>query len=129
MNNTRILIADDEPHVIRVIKRSLERAGCIVDEAANGARAIEHLEMQTPDILITDIDMPRVTGRELCIWIQDNLPDRRFPIIVLTSRAEIEHRQWAGTIDNLTFMEKPVSMRALGSVIDGRLSDEAGVAQ
>lgn len=124
MSMKRILIADDEPHVIRVMKRSLERVGWIVDEVANGAKAIEHLEMQAPDVLITDIDMPRVTGQELCAWIQERLPGRSFPIVVLTSRAEVEHRQWASAIDNLMFMEKPVSMRALVSVIDNYFSEQ-----
>ena len=128
MNNKRILIADDEPHVIRVMKRALERAGCAVIEAANGVQAIEQLKEQAPDVLITDIDMPRASGRELCSWIERHMPLRRFPIVVLTSRAEVEHREWASAIGNLMFMEKPVSMRMLLAVLDEHLNETGGAA-
>ena len=119
MSGVNVLLVDDEPHVIRVMKRSLERSGCSVREAGNGELALACLADQEPDIMVTDIDMPKMNGRELCLWIDENLPDRRFKIIVLTARVESEHREWSANIDNLHFMEKPVSMRALQSVIDG----------
>jgi DNA-binding response OmpR family regulator len=67
--------------------------------------------------MVTDIDMPRMSGKELCMAIESQFPDRTFPIVVLTSRTEMEHRDWTRAIDNLTFMEKPVSVRRLLSHI------------
>ena len=66
----RILIVDDEPHVIRVMRLSLERAGYEVFEAANGEIALQRIAESMPDVMITDIDMPRMTGEQLCKEIQ-----------------------------------------------------------
>ena len=109
----RILIVDDEPHVIRILRMALEQSGYLVDDAANGIQAMEYLGKQHPDLVITDIDMPRMDGKELCMNINSTLPNRVFGIYVLTARAELEHRQWAKEIPNLEFMEKPVSIRKL----------------
>lgn len=114
----RILIVDDEPHVIRVLRMALEQSGYLVDDAANGIQALEYLGRQNPDLVITDIDMPRMDGKQLCMEISRTFPGRTFRIYVLTARAEREHRQWAKEIPNLEFMEKPVSIRKLLSELD-----------
>lgn len=109
----KIVIADDEPHVLRVLKLSLEREGYHVETFPNAAKALVRIEQEHPDILITDISMPVMSGEELCRHIQQEMPDRKFLIFVLTSRTEVEHREWSGAIDNLSFLEKPVSIRKL----------------
>ncbi len=114
----RILIVDDEPHVVRVLKLALERAGYVVDQAGDGKEALDYLQRREPDVLITDIDMPRMTGRELCTHIDKELPDRLFQIFILTSRAEVEHREWSRVIPNVSFLEKPVSIRNLVARLD-----------
>lgn len=114
----RILIVDDEPHVIRIMRLALENAGYQVDEAAHGLQAMEYLKEHYPDAMITDIDMPRMNGRELCMEIERAMPERDFPIFVLTARAEDEHRQWSGQLDKLDFMEKPVSIRRMLAMLD-----------
>ena len=114
----RILIIDDEPHVIRIMRLALETAGYHVDEASNGLQALEYLRQQHPDAMITDIDMPRMSGRDLCLEIGESMPDRKFRIYVLTARAEDEHRVWSATLDNLEFMEKPVSVRRLVAIMN-----------
>jgi len=115
----KILIADDEPHVLRVLKLSLGKEGYAVDVCANGKEALTRLEQEHPDILITDIQMPHMTGEELCLHIQQHMPNRNFLIFVLTSRTEIEHREWTRDIPNLLFLEKPVSIRTLVEKLDG----------
>lgn len=109
----RVLVVDDDPVVIRVMRLALEREGYSVDTCANGHDALEHVGNQTPDAVITDIEMPKMTGEELCKEIHKLLPDRAFPIFVVTSLTAIEHRRWSGSIPNLHFLEKPVSARRL----------------
>ena len=121
----KILIADDEPHVLRVLKMSLEKEAYEVDICANGMEALARIETQAPDILITDIQMPLMTGEELCRHIQEYMPGRQFLIFVLTSRTEIEHREWSRNIDNLLFLEKPVSIRQLVEKLDDYFSGAA----
>jgi len=119
------MIVDDHAPVIRVLKLGIEDAGYEVDTASNGSECLVKLCDGVPDFLVTDIDMPRMTGKELCLAIVEQFPDREFPIVVLTSRTELEHRDWTRNIDNLSFMEKPVSVRRLVSTIRRSLSADA----
>ena len=109
----RVLIVDDHAPVIRVMRLGLEEAGFEVETATNGSECLVRLLDGLPDFLVTDIDMPRMSGKELCRAIEEQFPQRTFPIVVLTSRTELEHRDWTREIDNLEFMEKPVSVRRL----------------
>ena len=121
----RVLIVDDHAPVIRVLKLGIEDAGYEVDTASNGSECLVKLCDGHPDFLVTDIDMPRMTGKELCLAIEEQFPNRAFPIVVLTSRTELEHRDWTRSIQNLTFMEKPVSVRQLVSLIGKTLGEPA----
>lgn len=109
----RILVADDEPHVQRVLAIALQREGYDVQTVGNGADAYERVMQAAPDVLITDISMPKMDGQVLCERIQEAIPDRQFLIFILTSRTEIEHREWSAALPNLKFLEKPVSTRKL----------------
>ena len=121
----RVLIVDDHMPVIRVMRIGLEQAGYEVDSASDGSECLLKLCEGLPDFLVTDIDMPRMGGKELCLAIEKQFPQRTFPIVVLTSRTELEHRAWTNSIEGLTFMEKPVSMRRLVAHIDTCLANGA----
>ena len=108
-----IIIADDEPHITRLLRISLEKEGYEVAVTHNGEQALEKINEKYPDLLITDINMPKMDGEELCKNLVDNHPQRNYPIVVLSSRAEIEHRNWSKNIENTTFFEKPISIRKL----------------
>ena len=114
----KIMLVDDEMHILRIMKLSLEKQGYDITTCNNGQVAFEALAQGWPDVLITDIQMPRMTGEELCKNIELEYPERSFLIIVLTSRTEIEHREWSAKIKNLQFLEKPVSMRNLISMLE-----------
>lgn len=108
-----IYLTDDEPVPIRVLKMTLERQGYEVESFVNGKAALERIREQQPDALITDIEMPVMTGEDLCKHLQEEFPARTFPIFVVTSVTDLAHRDWARKMSNLSFVEKPVSMRRL----------------
>lgn len=122
MTTKRIMIVDDHAPVLRVLRLGLEQAGYEVDSANNGSECLVKLCDGLPDFLVTDIDMPRMNGKDLCLAIEKQFPDRTFPIVVLTSRTELEHRTWTREIKNLGFMEKPVSVRRLVALINQALN-------
>lgn len=118
------MLVDDEMHVLRILKLSLEKQGYSIDTYNNGEDALQALHQSHPDVLITDIQMPRMTGEQLCKNIELEFPDRRFVIYVITSRTEIEHREWSASICNLQFLEKPVSMKKLISIMEDYFSQQ-----
>ena len=111
----RVLIVDDEPNVMRVLQLMLERAGFHVRTAPDGVVGLALLRAEAPDVLITDIQMPRMDGRELVRTLHQEMPDRAFDIYVMTSMTEREEREWVSRIPNVHFLEKPVSPRQLVS--------------
>jgi CheY-like chemotaxis protein len=112
-----ILLVDDEPMILRVMRTALEKVGFKVDTAVDGVDALAKIAGSHPDILVTDIEMPRMNGKELCLQIQNTMPNRQFPIFISTSLTAMEHRQWSQKIPNLIFLEKPISIRKLRSAI------------
>lgn len=126
MNPIRILVADDEVHMRRVVTLFLERAGYTVATASNGKEALDSILKSPPDALLTDINMPQMTGQQLCQELQKQLPQRTFPIFVMTSMTERENRDWQLQIPNSSLLEKPVSMRVLISDLARRFAREPG---
>ena len=102
----RILIADDEPQMTRVLKLYLERAGYQVESASNGAIALTSIQNKAPDVLVTDIQMPLMTGKQLCLALAEEFPLRTFPIFVMTSMTDRDHREWTKKIVDKYLIEE-----------------------
>ena len=81
----RILIADDEPQITRVLSRGLTMHGYEVRAAADGAAALETFRQWVPDLVVTDLSMPNVDGLELCRRLR---MVSQVPIIVLSVKGE-----------------------------------------
>ena len=123
-----ILVVDDEPHATRLLKLRLEAVGYRVDLASNGEEALEKIGANSYDALLTDICMPRMTGRELCTEVRKQSANDAMVIFVITSRPEDEYRSWTRDLENLEFFEKPVSIRRLIETI-GRCLDSGDVME
>ena len=113
----KILIVDDEPHVSLILKQFLERAGYKVNTALNGEQALASIAEQRPDALITDVQMPKMGGLELCETIASRHPELDQLIILMTSRTDRDIRVWAEKHDTILLMEKPLSMRRLAALL------------
>ena len=88
-----ILLVDDSPTVRTMVADLLKSKGIQVIEAVDGVEAIEKIQSQRPDLVITDIVMPRMNGYELCRWVKTNLtPD--VPVIMCTSKSEQFDHYW-----------------------------------
>jgi len=113
MSKLKLYVVDDELVPQRVVRMALMRAGYDVDCFHNGLQALEAIRKQQPDALITDIEMPVMTGEGLCKAMTEEFPERTFPIFVVTGVTDLIHRSWSREIDDLTFIEKPISVRML----------------
>ena len=108
-----ILLVDDEPHVIRVLRLMLEREGYDVASANDGNEALEKMAARRPDVMVSDIQMAGMDGRELCRTVRTRYPDETFPIFVMTSMTASQEREWVRELANVEFLEKPLSPRQL----------------
>lgn len=113
----KILIADDELRLRKVVSMHIKKSGYEVIEANNGRHALELAKEKNPDIIVLDIMMPEMDGIEACraIKADPNLKDK--PVILLTAKAEsqdIEAGMKAGAVEYLT---KPFSPKELISKI------------
>ena len=83
-----ILIADDEPNQIELMKFNLERNGFLIRSVYNGEKALEIIYEKKPDLLIVDWMMPKMSGIELCRILRSNKDTKLLPIIMLSARSE-----------------------------------------
>ena len=105
-----ILVVDDEPHVLRLVKANLESSGYKVLTAADGERAIEMVEGEVPDLVILDLMLPKLDGYAVCRRVREF---STVPIIMLTARSaqvDLVHGFEMGADDYLT---KPFSVDEL----------------
>jgi len=82
----RILIADDSPTVTGILGFIFGEEGWIVDSAADGVEALRRFYANPPDIVVLDIEMPRMNGYQVCRVLKDDLDMATVPVIILTSR-------------------------------------------
>jgi CheY-like chemotaxis protein len=119
MKAYKILIADDEPYVARVLKLVLQQEGYEVTCVNNGKEALDTFDKLQPDILVTDVKMPHIGGRKLVETIKSSDGNEGLPVVVMTSTLESENRDWVSGVSNVSFLGKPVSPRELVRVVNG----------
>ncbi len=112
-----ILLADDEFHVTHLLARKLEAAGYSVVIARDGREAMDLASEHMPDLIITDLQMPHMSGLELAKAIYQDHPS--VPIIMLTARGYLVGDSEISMTNIQTIVPKPFSTRrVLGMVIE-----------
>jgi chemosensory pili system protein ChpA (sensor histidine kinase/response regulator) len=102
------LVVDDSLTMRKVLSRVLEREDFEVITANDGMDAIQKLQLFTPDIILTDIEMPRMDGFEFARYVRDNEKTSNTPLIVISSRTAEKHRNVAKELGVNAFLGKPV---------------------
>ncbi|WP_227429092.1 Hpt domain-containing protein [Psychrobacter sp. I-STPA6b] len=116
-----ILVVDDSVTVRKVTSRLLERQGFTAHVAKDGIDAIEILQELTPDLILLDIEMPRMDGFEVATQVRHDPRLKSIPIIMITSRTGDKHRERAFEIGVNEYMGKPFQEAQLISTIQGWL--------
>ncbi|MBN1600847.1 MAG: response regulator [Chitinispirillaceae bacterium] len=117
MNNQySVLVVDDETNLCVILKRILEKAGYLVNVAANGEKAIALAEKEKPHVVLLDLMMPGMNGREVCQIIKKNSPETK--VIYFTAKVESDLKKLKELRNEAdTFLSKPAtSARILASV-------------
>lgn len=119
------LIVDDEPHIRRVAGVALRAIGCTVVSAVNGEQAWEEIQHSRPDILVSDVQMPKIDGLQLVRLVRSEPALADLPIILLTAKGfELQQADSEQTA-TCEVMCKPFSPAALSRRVFEILSDQA----
>ncbi len=109
LNESRILVVDDNAQNVELLVAYLDSLGCKVSTAADGIEALEKVKEQTFDLILLDIMMPRMSGFEVCRKLKSDPRTRDILILMVTALTElgdIERGVESGTDD---FISKPVN--------------------
>jgi chemosensory pili system protein ChpA (sensor histidine kinase/response regulator) len=123
-----IMVVDDSLTVRKVAGRLLERQGYIVVTARDGVEAMEKLLELVPDVMLVDIEMPRMDGFDLTRNVRADKRLARVPIIMITSRTAAKHQNYAKEIGVSYFLGKPYQEDDLLEKISGFLKERRAAA-
>ena len=110
-----ILLADDEPNQIELMKFNLEKNGFLVKSAYNGKQALDMIYEKKPTVLIADWMMPKMSGIELCRILRSNKDTKLLPIIMLSARSEEADKSLGLDTGADDYISKPFSPMELVS--------------
>src|SRR5262249_28141678 len=109
----RILIADDECHIRRILQFNLERAGYEVVAVEDGLTALETARAQRPDLVILDVSMPGMTGLDVCRQLKKGAGLDTPPVFLLTARGQESDEQAGHAVGADRFFTKPFSPKEI----------------
>ena len=113
MTGNKVLIADDEIHIIHVVAIKLKNNGFEVIAAGNGAEAYDLACSESPDIIVTDYQMPFMTGLELIEKLRANEQTKDTPVILLTARSFAISEEVQQSLNVEACLSKPFSPKEL----------------
>ena len=108
---TSVLIVDDEPNVLNIIREAVATAGFQATTCESSNEALPLLEAQPPDLLLTDLRMPGINGLELLRSAQENSPDMQ--VVILTGYGDMKSAVEALRLGAFDYLSKPVDMERL----------------
>jgi len=123
---TTVLVVDDSITIRKVTTRILERNGYTVATAKDGVDAVSWMAHSVPDLVLLDIEMPRMDGYEVATYVRGEERLVNVPIIMITSRTGDKHRERAEDIGVTRYLGKPYQETELMEHIDAVLGESAG---
>lgn len=122
----RILLVDEQAHVLRVIRLNLERCGYLVDAVLSAELALHHVRVQRYDALIMTSDLPDMTSVQLCertqVLLEAHSPSLQHPLILVGCNEDVE---WTGKVDNREPLNRPVSLKLILARLGTYFEDSA----
>ncbi len=113
MSGGKIMIVEDSPTIAFMIQDELTEAGYEVEVSLNGFEALRDMENFQPDLILADIELPKIDGLELCEAIQNRLETRDIPFIFMSSHSDPETVARGKKIGARYFIEKPFEISVI----------------
>jgi len=114
----KILVVDDERHIVRLVEVNLTRAGYEIMTAYDGVEALEKVKADKPDMIVLDVMMPRMDGFEVLKRLQADAGTQDIPVIMLTAKAQDADifRGWSSGVSS--YLTKPFNPRELLTFVE-----------
>jgi len=106
---TRVLIAEDDEHIVELLTFVLERERYVVATAPDGEAALARLRSEPHDLMILDVMLPRMNGFEVLKTVRADPRLKDLPVIVLTAKGQVQDRRTAESLGIDEYMTKPFS--------------------
>jgi DNA-binding response OmpR family regulator len=119
---TRILVADDDPSILRLLQLNFELEGFEVLTASDGEEALAKALSSSPDIVVLDVMMPGLDGWEVCRRLKEDETMRDVPVILLTALGQEAERRHGLEIGAAEYLQKPFDPDRLVSVVKSTLA-------
>ena len=113
MTGKKVLVVDDEIHIVHVVAIKLRNNGYEVISANNGSEAFELAQSEMPDIIVTDFQMPVMTGVELVEKLRKQEQTKNIPVIMLTARSFAISKEQQEQLKISNCLSKPFGPREL----------------
>jgi diguanylate cyclase (GGDEF)-like protein len=114
----KVLVIEDEADTLEIIRIGLEINNYKVITASDGEEGFEKVLSENPDLIISDVMMPKMSGLDLCGKVKGNFFTSSIPIILLTARNQVEDKVYGLTIGADDYVAKPFDMRELTARVE-----------
>ena len=119
----KLLIVDDEAHILQVLSLKLRHCGYHITTAVDGEDAMHQVRTNVPDLVITDVQMPFMNGLELAHSLQNDKKTSHIPVVVLTARGHTLAASDTDIPNVKKVISKPFSPRGIVELVDELLRD------
>jgi DNA-binding response OmpR family regulator len=123
----KILIVDDEPHIVNLIKLSIRPNKYLILEANNGKTAISIAESEMPDLILLDLMMPEMDGFEVCKILKSNPRTKNCSIIMISAKSDRDNKFKGIDLGANDYLTKPFDPAELEDMVDTILSDSQDI--
>jgi len=125
----RVLLIEDDPDIVELLRYNLEKEGFEVEGVSDGETGLRVLREHTPDLLILDLMLPRLSGLEICKATRNDATLENLPIIMLTARGEEADRVVGLELGADDYVTKPFSVREMTARVKALLRRTEPVEQ
>ncbi|HOC93329.1 MAG TPA: response regulator [bacterium] len=117
MKDSAILVVDDSPVVVEAVSEALIKDGFKVFTAADGIEALDAVKRHSVDLILLDIDMPRMNGYQVCKLLKRDPAFKHIPIVMLTAKSAETDRIWGLKAGSDEYLTKPFNYAKVKEVI------------
>ncbi|MEW6203238.1 MAG: response regulator [bacterium] len=116
-NPPSILVVDDSPVVVEAVKEALISDGYVVFTAYDGIEALDLIKNHQFDLILLDIDMPRMNGYQVCKLLKNDPKFRTIPVVMLTAKTSEADRLWGVKAGSDEYVTKPFNYSKVKEII------------